>query len=805
MTELHPEADALFQVIATGHPLPDQSADAVRGRLEHTLKLPAATADRLLAGKPVLLKRALTRPLADDYCVRLRAAGLAVEIVPMPAVPAVATTTPIAPTTAAPGKPAAAADVPDFVTGPPIDGLVPVALRLRLWPQTLQLLATPLLYGLLLLLVLGALLAFAIYVGAWLRTPPLFFSLPVYLLPLLAGLTLFAVLLRPLLPLRPTGTAAIDASTREPHLQALVAQLCQRLGAAAPAAIHVDLSSGARVALNRGRDGWQRGHYTLRVGLPLLQNAALPVLAGALAAELVFAREPALLRLHEIVTRVRSWLQRQNSTTPDRLSVRLARLPESRLAAALQRADRWVTRQLATAFDKLAQRSSHHAERTLLQMGDRASVAIAGAGTVAARLSIHYQLEHAIERARQKNTERRIDRRLVDDLAPLVAFFYTQTDSVHEKKIARAIEAGSAALAAGFSDRDRIGLADTIAAKTTSDVTAPTVRSHRLLADADALGRDCTAAWYAAADVAAGERMPAERLVDDALLDLEQCEAGAIYFNSWLVAARGWRLPDVELLRDMPHADARLQLNVCVNEVRRLTPDRARLLAEFARLQTQLNELLLGQQVLAANHSFQFRYLKYDGTSLTPLIEKCQREIAKVIDQLGTQESIMGGRIALGLKLFGQDGAATESLHRTLHFLGEQEKALYRLEQDTTLLENLLQHQRQTKASGYADALARLTEKVGDASVRLLDKLTHAPSPPDRRYAPLRDFFDDHVLAANNVAQPRQRAAATAARARSVLDGFYVLNEKLSLLAAEQASSVEEAYKIERIRLVNAE
>src|SRR5690606_36934754 len=144
-------------------------------------------------------------------------------------------------------------------------------------------------------------------------------------------------------------------------------------------------------------------------------------------------------------------------------------------------------------------------------------------------------------------------------------------------------------------------------------------------------------------------------------------------------------------------ADAREQLNVCVNEVRRLTPDRARLLNEFSRLQNQLNELLLGQQVLAANHRFQFRHLKYDGSSLAPLIEQRQRDIARIVEQLGTQESIMGGRIALGLKLFGQDGAESEALHRALHFLGEQEKALYRLEQDTALLEQLLLRRREQK------------------------------------------------------------------------------------------------------------
>ncbi|MET0379274.1 MAG: hypothetical protein ABW049_09820 [Spongiibacteraceae bacterium] len=793
MTELHSAADTLFQVIASGYPLPGETADQVQARLETQLKLPAATAARLLAGKPLVLKRALTATLAEDYCARLRGAGIAVEIAPMPAAePAVPST-------------GAAPIIEYFADTQAINALVPISLRLRLWPQALQLLAAPLLYGLGVLLVLSIVLAFAIHFATLLRTPPLFFSLPVYLLPLLAGLTVVAILLRPLLPLRAATDASIAvAANREPQLLALLTQLCRRLGAAPPDSVHLHLDSpldkNVAIALQPGRDGWQRGRYQLQIGLPLLMNASPAVLVGALAAELVFAREPALLRLRVIVSRVRDWLTPNTSPQPDRFSRYLESLPEKRWCDGLRRADRSARQQLANLFAKLSQHSSRRAERTLLQIGDRASIAVAGADVISARLLTTYQLERARERALQKNSERRIDRRRVDDLAPLVGFFFEHPDAEHDKKIARAIESGDAAQGSCCSDRERIAYAE----KTRREFPPSALLGRITLHNADASGRDCTERFYTTNGTAGGERMPSERLLDDALLDLEQNEAGAIYFNNWLIPARGWRLPNVELLRDMPHADARLQLNVCVNEVRRLTPDRAKLLTEFALLQTQLNELAFGQQVLAANNKFSFRYSKYDGTSLTPLIEQRQRDIAKITEQLGTQESIMGGRIALGLKLFGQDGAGTEALHRTLHFLGEQEKVLYRQEQDTTLLEQLIQRQRQLKERGYTDAIARLTEKVRDTTLRLLDKLKDAPSPPDRRYAPLRDFFDDKEME-YRVDRSSSAAASVAARARSVLDAFYTLNEKLSLLAAEQASSVEEAYKIERIRLVNAE
>lgn len=701
-----------------------------------------------------------------------------------------------------------AADTPPTQT-------VPMALRLRLWPQTLALLAVPLLYGLAVLLALAAVLAFAIHFATLLRTPPLFFSLPVYLLPLLAGLALVAILLRPLLPLRTAiDTSTLIATNSEPQLTVLLTQLCRSLGATSPETIRLHLDSllddsldkkNVDITLLPGRDGWQRGRYELRIGLPLLLNAPPPVLAGALAAELVFAHEPGLLRLRIIITRVRDWLTQNSKPQPDQISRYLESLPNKPWCNWLRHADRATQQQLANLFDKLAPYSSRQAECTLLQIGDRASIVVAGAEVVFARILTAYQLERASERALQKNNEHRIDQRLTDDLTPLIGFFFEHPDTEHDKKIAHSIESGDSAQASCRPDRERIATAEKIADKFPASALPGRIALHH----ANTIGRECTENFYSANGTATDERIPNECLRDEALLDLEQAETGILYFNNWLVPARGWRLPDVELLRDMSHADARLQLNVCVNEVRRLTPDRAKLLIEFARLQTQLNELILGQQVLAANNKFSFRQIKFDGTSLAPLIEQRQRDIAKIVEQLGTQESIMGGRIALGLKLFGQDGSTTEALHRTLHFLGEQEKMLYRLEQETTLLEQLLQRQRQLKERGYDDTIARLSEKVRDTTLRLLDKLKGAPNPPDRRYSPLRAFFENKQLKNKNfessAIKDRVNGSAAVARARSVLDGFYTLNEKLSLLAAEQASSVEEAYKIERIRLVNAE
>jgi len=826
MTEPQPAAP-LFHVIASGHALPDFAPDHVQQQLQTQLKLSESNAARLLAGKPVALKRDVSAQVASDYCERLRRIGVDVAMRPViapttsPSVSAsvsapaseptpiseadnqASTSTPISTPNPAPQNIAEPAQQ-FFSTTEALPGLIIATARPRLLFQTLRLLCAPALYLLLVTLAIIIVAMYAVHFATLLRTPPLFFSLPVYLLPLLAGLLLIGVLLRPFLRATNRADTSITLeSSREIFAYDFIAQLCALLGVKTPQHMHVDLSNTVRLQLQTGRDGWQRGHYTLTIGLPLLQLADPSTLVGALATELVFARDPLLLRTRLFIAYLRRWLTRNSERYEDRASQRLAQLSETMSARWPQQFDAWIQLTLGKLFSRLSKISSCAAETTVIEIGDRAATACAGKTAIHSILTTRYLLDHAQTRALQKNAERRIDTRLIDDLTALLAFYYEQGDADYQRKLDRNIESGNAALSGcGYSDRERMARAERYAAEFFAPFSTPPQLITRLpLASADQLGCDCTEKLYGNTFIAAAERMPAERLIDEALLDLEQSEAGKIYFHNWLIPARGWRLPDVEVLRDISHADARMQLDVCVNEVRRLTPDRARMLTEFKRLQIQLNELLFGQQVLAAQHDFQFKYLKYDGSSLTPIIEQRQREIGKILDQLTTQESIMGGRIAVGLKLFSQDSAETESLHRTLHFLGDQEKSWYRLEQDATLLEHLLQRQQQLHERGYTEAIARLVEKVEDAALRLLDKLKDAPNPPDRRYSPLRAYFDN-IESENHSKVRSDRALAAALRARSILEGFYTLNEKLSLLAAEQASSVEEAYKIERIRLV---
>src|SRR5690606_25165990 len=93
--------------------------------------------------------------------------------------------------------------------------------------------------------------------------------------------------------------------------------------------------------------------------------------------------------------------------------------------------------------------------------------------------------------------------------------------------------------------------------------------------------------------------------------DILQKEQAAVYFNSWFASFRFWSLADYQLVRHMPLQDAAQQLSVCISEIRRLSPDRFRLLADYERLQNQLLEILVAQHVLGAGKPFAFRYIHY--------------------------------------------------------------------------------------------------------------------------------------------------------------------------------------------------
>jgi hypothetical protein len=554
-----------------------------------------------------------------------------------------------------------------------------------------------------------------------------------------------------------------------------------------------------RAALLPGvKNIWQK-KYQLVIGLPLLNVCSVAQFAGMLAGELGTGATPPGLRYSGLLQLIRhplqdcisnaDWLSRHMTQLQAR-SNRFARLFD--LARILFEQSNAFLQKYFTRAEAVHSQFS----RARLHERDRRLVQLSGSSALATTLLIEEKLNCAARDADAKNAEDRIGAGLVDNLPALIKHYYDSLDDKFERELRRrwdneAIPRRNAAPIA----RERT---EQIAATAALFECAEPALS--LLDNAADLAHAVTLQAYRATK----QFFETDGLlsVDDvtyaATQDILQRQQAAVYFNNWFKPFRFWKLAEYKLIRDMPLQDAAEQLSVCVNEIRRLSPDRFKLLTEYERLQNQIQEILIAQHVLAAGKTFQFRYVTYDGTTLQPILEDRQLQLAAISDKLAMQEAVMGGRITLGLRLCGQAERDINDLHDALRLINDSGARLQKLSLDVYQLEQLLPRHFKQREADYSAPIKRLEEKIRDASTLLLVRLSDIPCPLDSRYHSLKNY----VEAALESADRTDSKSPTLQHARRLLDVLFRVNEKLSLLAAEYGTIAEEAYRIEPIKLV---
>ena len=781
--------DAQFDVIVDGQPLPEFDATLVLAQLQQQLKLPEAKARQLLAAKAVVVKRAVSCEIAQAYCRRLLAIGVATRVMPT------ATTS---------SSPAAVVTTNYFESHPvPLTAARASSIFSReLWWASLR--ASMVLggYMAMTLAVILLLVGYLFHFSYLLVTPPLLFSICVFIIPLLGLGLLVALLLRPLLPLqtRTEATHALDR-TEQPQLFAFIDSLCASLAVPTPQQISLSVSERNDVALVRGINNFFRGTYRLTLSLPLLDAAPLNEFAATLAGDIATqAKWPALyyrLLRQRTLTRIavctagNDWLQRRCTA----LSRRCDHTRFKFMRAVLH----YLMLQSNRSLQQIVQRFEHidlQFIRARQFEHDRYRALIGGVAVVTKILVLESKLERAVADAEALNRQQLDTGKLVDDFPALVNHYFVSLDDGFSRQLKKLWETQT------ISRRREPAIArERIEHSWTAKNVAIVVNDEPaavLLQQRSEWARRITVAHYRELGwpVNPDNLLAVDDLTYAATQDILQRQQAEVYFNNWLRPFRFWSLADYQLIRDMPLQDAAQQLNVCINEIRRLTPDRAKLLAEYQRLNQQIQEILLGQHVLAVGKKFAFRYVAYDGTTLQPILEEKQQLLTKVLEQLSMQETVMGGRITLGFRLCGQAERDVELLHDALRLLHDCGARLDKLALDAYQLEQLLgRHYRQREAD-YSAAIKRLEQKIDDTLMLLLARLSSITDPLDPAHHPLKYRLDAELL---KIAEGKD---AILQRARCTLDTLYGLNEKLSLLAADYGTTAEEAYRIEPIKLI---
>jgi hypothetical protein len=795
--------EPLFHVIAAGRPAAGFEAAAVAQQLVAQLRLSAAQAERLLNGNPVVAKRGVARDIAEIYCSRLGALGLEVRIEQAP--PAAAEPshqpTPAVATTADP--------TPRWLNL--IDLLHGVAMPLpkirsarhgaAIASIGLQALGIALAYACLVALAAAALIGYTASFYYLLAAPPLLFSIPVFVVPWLLLLALNALLLRPLLPLvrDPSHAPALHAQ-QQPQLFHWLAQLCELVAVPMPLAVSLSTQVAHAVQVIDEPGALRHAEYQLVLSLPLLEVAAVRDNSARTAATLAVQARASALRCHWLLQtmhdRCRACLERR-----DWLGARLARIERSsgvvaRLLLALHE------RLLQPIVDRLARLQGAMSRHVTLET-DRVYTRLAGSAAFIDNLLLQHKLEQAWRDATALNSDARADAGLAANLPALIRHYYDHFDSDAAARLRK-----QWSQAAGRSpNTEQPTAAERVEAARAQDAAGvlpvfDTNTGQLLAQHGEALALQVTATFYRDSGlvVEPARLLSTETLTFAANEDLLRREQTAQYFNNWFRPFRFWRLADHALIDTLTIGDAVQQLNVCVNEIRRLTPDRARLLNEYERLQNQILDLSTGQQVLAQAKPYAFRYAQHENAALQPLLEERQQQLAKVVEQLTTQETIMGGRIGLGLRLCGGARRDIERLRRALALASGLEPRLYRLSVDAHVLEQLVQRRDEQRETCYAAAIRRLEEKIDDATTLLCERLKDMPHLADARYPTVADF----IAARLGDRRTDPDVSTTLERSRVLLQSLHALNESLSASAANFGTTAEEAYSIESIRLVAA-
>ncbi len=776
-----------FNVVSSGQPRAGFERAAVAEAMAQ-LKMAPALVEQLLGGRRLIVKRGVGREVADSYRQRLWSAGLEVDVVAATAA-ATATAPSSSVSPSLPTSTRAVADTP-APTAPinPLSAAARAADRRLAARWLLALLSTaamPVVLSLLLIGVFALLTHHAISHAIWLQVPPWWWSGLLYLLPLLLGLVAVALLLRPLLVPPPPVEAPALGRDAEPVLWQLLDEIAGNSGLPLPAGLRLTSGCDSRVALAPGRAGWQRGETVLTLGLAPLRQPA-PLLQATLAAALVEAL-PRSARLRQLAERVERWLA-ANADGRDRWQQWLLERTQGdeppRWLGLLRGFEPHYQRLATRLFTTLLTRCRAAllpARRAQLLEADR----FAAAWTGSARFADWRQTQRCWQWAATWAQPFALEHP-VENLPALIAHAALQPEPSINLALTVEFNATPTPNATWPSERSRIDRIAALALPTPSPATTELDLSEREIA--------VTAADYRARGIDAIAPLPTEQSEQLVALLREREQAATRYFNGWLHPERGWRLPDAALIGALSLNDATEQLHVCVNEIRRLTPDRARLLTTRERLQQQLTEFRLGNELLSLRQPFSFRTVGIEPAALPMLIEQKQGEIDKLNEQLALQESIMGGRLALGLRLSGQADEEIDALRAGLDFFSELLERVLRLHGDAELLAGLA---ARPLTSDARPVLQRLRERVAENSDRLLRRLEQAPPFPEQHVETPARRVRRRLPATGDTGD-----SAIAQRALTLCSACRDLHVELSKLAAEWASGSEESYAIETIRRV---
>ncbi len=249
----------------------------------------------------------------------------------------------------------------------------------------------------------------------------------IYVAPLLAGLVLLLLVLRPVLLSggRSSQHFTIEPA-EEPALHAFVSALCQYIGAPEPRRIDIDSSVNASASFRRG---WlsllSRGDLVLTIGTPLIAGMNVTQFAGVLAHEFGHFTQGAAMRGTYVIDSINRWLARivYERTNAEAAIAQFAREQSSAWASVahiLVSIGAWITRMFFKVLLYAAHAISCIMARRMEFDADRHQARLIGAAEFSKAWRRMLELEEGNRAAFRDLAEYFRKDQLPDDLASLI-------------------------------------------------------------------------------------------------------------------------------------------------------------------------------------------------------------------------------------------------------------------------------------------------------------------------------------------------------------------------------------------------
>lgn len=545
----------------------------------------------------------------------------------------------------------------------------------------------------------------------------------------------------------------------DPRLMMFAAVICQMLKAPQPTAISLNLDPNVRAGLFREPSG--RLRVSLDVPVPLLYSLNLAELASLIAGECgrladTTSHTPSLLA-EKTRNYLRGYMEQELDLTPlkhaaSNLSAPLTAEILRKAIDVLEKGEKWRMHRVSQhlhRFDRIMANSQPSKRSRDLFWG-------APAGHLETKVEQIAQARR--DYMQEECSDGRIkDQLLIDQVAAAIAADAAVSSSPIPDSSLLQTQTPAHSLIKGLSERDK-------------------ALSQLMY---ESLGLNLQRFSLRNRDEVLKRRQQNEHYREVA----EQ------YFSGWFRPRQFWQIPLVTAHR----TETLRSLNRCINQLRRLAPERNDLIAQQESLHQQIVELQAAQKISTGGATFKLVHNLSSSSDLASTLKARETRLRECNEELFHQNSIMGERLLLGLTLAQQRGAKIEGVVTALRCLAKLRHRLDKLQLTLDELDIVKAHRKGMIGNVFATYQRELNRAIDTEYQFLARQLEKCPY----------GFCEPGVTNLGQLLSLRiqQRGSRrTGEQARILLAVINEAHEKISQRAAGIAARMERDYQIEKIR-----